>query len=188
MSGHGGHIDPSNKKVALIIAVLAAGLAFSETLGKSAQTASLGANIEASNLWSFFQAKTIRATTLHRLSDRVEPRWLQIVSTVGALGIVDGGPIDDVDARLLTTAGERDVALLERRLIVGVVKGTLERCALNAVGGPGVAIVDGPIVETAAHFSANHELPVRVSAEIQRTGKKNAGRELDGIEHNGMPA
>ena len=33
-----GHIDPSNKKVALLIAVLALVLAFSETLGKSAQT------------------------------------------------------------------------------------------------------------------------------------------------------
>jgi hypothetical protein len=41
MSGHGGHIDPSNKRVALVIAVLAAALAFSETLGKSAQTAAL---------------------------------------------------------------------------------------------------------------------------------------------------
>ena len=72
MSGHGGHIDPSNKKVALIIAVLAAGLAFSETLGKSAQTASLGANIEASNLWSFFQAKTVRATTLRTAAEQLE--------------------------------------------------------------------------------------------------------------------
>ena len=32
MSG-AGHIDPSNKKIALLIAVLAAFLAFSETLG-----------------------------------------------------------------------------------------------------------------------------------------------------------
>ena len=29
---HAGHVDPSNKRVALLIAVLAAGLAFSETL------------------------------------------------------------------------------------------------------------------------------------------------------------
>lgn len=72
MSGHGGHIDPSNKRVALLIAVLAAGLAFSETLGKSAQTASLSANIEASNLWSFFQAKTIRMTTLRTAAEALE--------------------------------------------------------------------------------------------------------------------
>ena len=49
-----------NKKVALLIAVLALFLAFSETLGKSAQTAALNYQIEASNLWSFFQAKNIR--------------------------------------------------------------------------------------------------------------------------------
>ena len=64
---HGGdHDDGSkslNKKVALLIAVLALFLAFSETLGKSAQTAALNAQIEASNLWNFFQAKSIRRTS-----------------------------------------------------------------------------------------------------------------------------
>jgi len=63
---HGGHgHDDSkdlNKKVALLIAVLALFLAFSETLGKSAQTAALNSQIEASNLWNFFQAKNIRRT------------------------------------------------------------------------------------------------------------------------------
>jgi hypothetical protein len=72
MSGHGGHIDPSNKRVALLIAVIAAALAFSETLGKSAQTAALSYNVEASNLWSFFQAKTIRMTTLRTASETLE--------------------------------------------------------------------------------------------------------------------
>ena len=72
MSGHGGHIDASNKRVALAIAVLAAALAFSETLGKSAQTAALGYNVEASNLWSFFQAKTIRMTTLRTAGEALE--------------------------------------------------------------------------------------------------------------------
>src|SRR5215470_6810262 len=64
MSGAAGHIDPSNKKIALLIAVLALVLAFSETLGKSAQTAALSYNIEASNLWAFYQSKTIRRQTL----------------------------------------------------------------------------------------------------------------------------
>ena len=71
MSG-AGHIDPSNKKVALLIAVLAAFLAFSETLGSSAQTGALSRNIEASNLWSFFQAKTIRMTTLRTAAEGME--------------------------------------------------------------------------------------------------------------------
>jgi hypothetical protein len=71
MSGH-GHIDPSNRKVALLIAVLAAVLAFSETLGKSSQTEALSRNIEAANLWSFFQAKTIRMTTLRTAGESME--------------------------------------------------------------------------------------------------------------------
>lgn len=67
-----GHIDPSNKKIALLIAVLAAFLAFSETLGSSAQTEALSRNIEASNLWSFFQAKSIRLTTLQTAAETLE--------------------------------------------------------------------------------------------------------------------
>ena len=61
--GH-GHADTAtlNKRVALLIAVIALFLAFSETLGKSAQTAALNHQIEASNLWNFFQAKNIRRT------------------------------------------------------------------------------------------------------------------------------
>jgi hypothetical protein len=58
----GGHEGRDNKKIALIISVLALFLAFSETFGKSAQTAALNFQIEASNLWNFFQAKNIRRT------------------------------------------------------------------------------------------------------------------------------
>ena len=66
--GHGGgeHTDINlslNKRVALLIAVIALFLAFSETLGKSAQTNALNHQIEASNLWNFFQAKNIRRTS-----------------------------------------------------------------------------------------------------------------------------
>jgi hypothetical protein len=64
--GGGDHGDTSkgtlNKRVALLIAVIALFLAFSETLGKSAQTNALNFQIEASNLWNFFQAKNIRRT------------------------------------------------------------------------------------------------------------------------------
>jgi hypothetical protein len=60
--GHGDSKD-FNKKVALLISVLALFLAFSETMGKSAQTAALNSQIEASNLWNFFQAKNIRRTS-----------------------------------------------------------------------------------------------------------------------------
>ena len=77
MSGH-GHIDPSNRKIALLIAVLAMVLALSETLGKSAQTASLSYNIEASNLWAFFQAKTIRMTTMRTAGEALEAELLLV--------------------------------------------------------------------------------------------------------------
>jgi hypothetical protein len=69
--GGGGEATLSqNKKIALLIAVIALFLAFSETLGKSAQTAALSDNVEASNLWAFFQAKTIRITTLRTAADQ----------------------------------------------------------------------------------------------------------------------
>ena len=59
----GEHGEGFNRRIALVIAILALFLSFSETLGKSAQTAALNHQIEASNLWNFFQAKSIRRTT-----------------------------------------------------------------------------------------------------------------------------
>jgi hypothetical protein len=61
---HAEHAAHSNKGIALLIAVLALFLAFAETLGKSAQTAAISHNVETSDLWAFYQAKTIRMTTL----------------------------------------------------------------------------------------------------------------------------
>lgn len=58
-ASHGG-----NKKIALLISVLALFLALSETMGKSYQTAALNHQIEASNLWNFYQAKSIRRTSV----------------------------------------------------------------------------------------------------------------------------
>ena len=66
---HTEHVAHSNKNIALLIAVIALCLAFSETLGKSAQTAAISYNVEASNLWAFFQAKTIRMTVLRTAAD-----------------------------------------------------------------------------------------------------------------------
>src|SRR5690349_22918162 len=68
--GHGEH--GGNKGVALLIAVLALILAFAETLGKGAQTGALAFNIEASNLWAFFQAKTIRQTVLRTAAEQTQ--------------------------------------------------------------------------------------------------------------------
>jgi hypothetical protein len=62
----------TNKKIALLIAILALCLAVSETLGKNAQTTTLGQNIEAANLWAFFQGKTARMTTVIAQADAME--------------------------------------------------------------------------------------------------------------------
>src|SRR5215475_7763022 len=59
---HAEHASHSNKRVALMIAVLALFLAISEMAGKSAQTTALTSQIESSDLWNFFQAKNIRRT------------------------------------------------------------------------------------------------------------------------------
>jgi hypothetical protein len=58
------HGNRSAKLIGLLISVLALFLAVSEMLGKSAQTHALALNIEASDTWNFFQAKTIRQTVL----------------------------------------------------------------------------------------------------------------------------
>jgi Domain of unknown function (DUF4337) len=63
------HEKRNNKRVALLIAILALFLALSEMLGKSAQTEALSANVEASDLWAFYQARVIRLTTLRTAAD-----------------------------------------------------------------------------------------------------------------------
>src|SRR6202521_4481635 len=66
------HLSSQNRRVALLISVLALFLAFAETLGKSAQTAALSYNVETSNLWAFFQAKTIRMTVIRTAAEEME--------------------------------------------------------------------------------------------------------------------
>lgn len=76
--GHKSLLDNVNKRVALLIGVLALFLALSETLGKSAQTASISYNIEAANLWAFFQAKNIRRTVVLTAAEEM------LVNAIGA--------------------------------------------------------------------------------------------------------
>jgi hypothetical protein len=63
-AAHGG-----NRKIALMISVLALFLAFSEMLGKSAQTEALTLNIKSSDTWNFFQAKTVRQTAIRTAAE-----------------------------------------------------------------------------------------------------------------------
>ncbi len=67
---HAEHASGSNKKIALLIAVLALFLAISETLGKGAQTESISKNVEAANLWAFFQAKSVRRTVVQTAAEQ----------------------------------------------------------------------------------------------------------------------
>jgi hypothetical protein len=60
----GEHGEGFNRRIALVIAILALFLSFSETLGKGAQNEATNLNIKSSDLYAFFQAKTIRMTTL----------------------------------------------------------------------------------------------------------------------------
>jgi hypothetical protein len=61
-----------NKGIALLIAVLALFLAFSETLGKSSQTSAITLNVASNDLWAFFQAKSIRITVLRTSADQAQ--------------------------------------------------------------------------------------------------------------------
>lgn len=67
---HAEHAAGENRKIALLIAVIALCLALSETLGKGAQTESISKNVEASNLWAFFQAKSIRRNVVQTAAEQ----------------------------------------------------------------------------------------------------------------------
>ena len=60
------------KLIGLLISILALFLAVSEMLGKSAQTHGLTLNIQASDTWNFYQAKTIRQTVLRAALDNAK--------------------------------------------------------------------------------------------------------------------
>ena len=71
-SDHAKEAAGENRRIALLIAIIALCLALSETLGKGAQTESIAKNVEASNLWAFFQAKSIRRTTVQTAAEQAK--------------------------------------------------------------------------------------------------------------------
>jgi hypothetical protein len=87
-AAHGG-----NKGIALLIAVLALFLAFSETLGKSAQTKAITLNVTSNDLWAFFQAKTIRMTVVRTAAEQVQLSADQITDPAAK-----GAQLKQVDA------------------------------------------------------------------------------------------
>ncbi len=89
------------KQVALLIAVLAALLAVVEVAGGNAEQDASKHNIDASNLWAFYQAKTIRQTVLRAQSDRL------------AVELPALGPERQEAARKLAASWQADIARYE---------------------------------------------------------------------------
>jgi Domain of unknown function (DUF4337) len=103
--GHGDGkpaLEGRNKKIALLIAVIALCLAFSETLGKSAQTAAISFNVEASNFWAFYQAKTIRQTALQAATELLKVDRLKLDGQSG--DAVKAAVSERIDGWMKTTA------------------------------------------------------------------------------------
>jgi hypothetical protein len=76
-----------NKRIGILIAVLAGILAFTEAGGQNASSDALRGTIEASNTWAFFQAKTIRMTTL-----KTQARDLEL----STMGTEPGAKLDEI--------------------------------------------------------------------------------------------
>ncbi len=72
MAGHHHGDHGGDKRIALLIAILALFLAIAETGAKSAQTEAISRNVEAANLWAFFQARTIRQTVVRTAAEEAE--------------------------------------------------------------------------------------------------------------------
>jgi hypothetical protein len=83
--------DERNKRIGILIAILAAVLAFTEAAGSNAASDALRGTVEASNTWAFFQAKTIRMTTL-----RAQARDLEI----SAIGMPKGAKLDEINKQI----------------------------------------------------------------------------------------
>jgi hypothetical protein len=64
--------ERGTRYIALLIAVLAALLAIVEVAGGNAEQDATKSNIDAANLWAFFQAKTIRQSNLRSLIEYAE--------------------------------------------------------------------------------------------------------------------
>ncbi len=69
---HVEHTSQTNKKIALLISVLALFLALSEVLGKNSQTHAITYNVDSNDLWAFFQAKTIRIAVLNTAAEQMQ--------------------------------------------------------------------------------------------------------------------
>ncbi len=67
---HAKEAARENRTIALLIAIIALCLALSETLGKGAQNEAITKNVEAADLWAFYQAKTVRRTVVQTATEQ----------------------------------------------------------------------------------------------------------------------
>ncbi len=122
-AGHGGG-EGDSKYIAIFISVLALFLAIAETFAKGAQTNSIAYNVEASNLWSFYQAKTIRQTTLKTATEQMEID-VQLAKDPGTKQLLEkrvAGWKEDVaryQSEPKATGGEGRKELQERAIAAG---------------------------------------------------------------------
>jgi len=77
----------TNKHIGILIAVMASVLAFTEAAGSNAAADAIRETVEASDTWAFFQAKTIRMTTL-----RADAQMLEL----GAIGLQPGEKLETI--------------------------------------------------------------------------------------------
>ncbi len=101
---HIEHAAHSNKGIALLIAVLALVLAFTETLGKSAQTSSLAYNVQSSDTWAFYQARNSRSTTVSTAKEVMEIEAAAITDPAQKAAIAK--KLEDWDKRLKRWASD----------------------------------------------------------------------------------
>lgn len=64
--------NETNKRIGIVIAIMAAVLAFTEAAGSNAAADAIRGTVEASDTWAFFQAKTIRQTVLRTEAQSLE--------------------------------------------------------------------------------------------------------------------
>ncbi len=70
------HHTATNKRIGILIAIMAAVLAFTEMAARNADTDVVRETVEASDTWAFYEAKAIRAAML-----RADARALQAAQT-----------------------------------------------------------------------------------------------------------
>ncbi|MBX9757307.1 MAG: DUF4337 domain-containing protein [Beijerinckiaceae bacterium] len=75
----------TNKRVALLIALLALFLALSDLGGGNADNDAVEFNVQSANLWAFYQAKTIRRTSTLLAAEEMETRLVDATPEARAI-------------------------------------------------------------------------------------------------------